>query len=90
MVDDQKSVDSKKGALEVVVVPKLPEAGENKVRFLVWFTEALTRFQGVKAHHLHSVQAFFTSLGLMASETIEAYDEGLKKFGYGQVKRGRE
>jgi len=63
-----------------VVIPMPPK----KVRFLVWFTGALDRFNGVKAHHLTTVQAYFKDLGLSGNQTIDEFDEGLIKFGYGK------
>lgn len=64
------------------VETKLHKAGETKVKFLVWFSGALDRFDGLKAHHLHSVQAFYKNIGLSDPETPKAYDEGMAKFGF--------
>lgn len=75
MAKDKKPED----VVKVKPAPPIP-----KVRFLVWFTGALDRFQGVKAHHMHAVQTYFASLGLAEPETIEVYDQGLIKFGYGK------
>lgn len=63
---------------------KLPKTSENKVKFLPWFTGALHRFNGVKAHHMTAVRAYFRDLGLGEPETSDAYDQGLIKFGYGR------
>jgi hypothetical protein len=60
--------------------PKQPE--ENKVKFLVWFTGALNRFHGVKAHHMSAIRAYFIGRGLGDPDKRSAYDEGLIKFGY--------
>lgn len=58
-----------------------------KVKFLVWFTEALARFQGVKAHHMSAIRAYFVGdLGLGEVATPEEFDNGLEKFGFGRKK----
>mgnify|MGYP001562524076 CR=1 FL=1 len=83
-------VEEKRVEDEILPVPKFePELkivklseNENKVKFLVWFTESLGRFPKLKAHHLHAVQVYFKGLGLNEPQTMDKYDEGLKQFGY--------
>lgn len=56
-----------------------------KVKFLVWFTGAIGRFNGLKAHHMGSIQSFFSdSLKLGEVQTEAEFDMGLEKFGFGR------
>jgi hypothetical protein len=54
---------------------------EEKVKFLIWFTLALKRFEGLKAHHLTSVRAYFKGLGLPDPGFPSAFDHALKVYG---------
>lgn len=55
-----------------------------KTKFLVWFSGALARFDGIQAHHMTAIRAYFLSMGLGEPETVEEYDQGLIKFGFGR------
>ena len=84
----------KEKAPEVKAAPKpmqkaeapKPVSSEAKVKFLFWFTGALSRFKGIKAHHMTSIRAYFKNLNLGEPETVEAYDKGLLKFGFRKKK----
>jgi hypothetical protein len=76
---ESKKVESKSVAPAASKVAA-PEP-EKKVKFLVWFTAALQRFEGLKAHHLTAVRSYFQSLLLPDPGLSSSYDEGLKKYG---------
>ena len=60
----------------------LGKPGEDKVRFLVWFSKALESHEAMKPHHMSAVQAFFRDIGLSDVEAPSAFEDGLTKFGY--------
>jgi hypothetical protein len=58
---------------------------ENKVKFLVWFSEALGRFKQLKPHHMGTVKTYLIKdLGLGEADYSSAFDDGLYKFGFGR------
>jgi hypothetical protein len=61
---------------------KLPNSGETKVKFLVWFTECMDRFEKVKPHHMSGLVAYFKQMGLSDPNVPAKYDEAMKKYGY--------
>lgn len=77
-IEEVKQIEQPKQAEET----KLPEVGETKVKFLVWFSGALERFEKLQAHHLSVVRAYFHTVGIGEPSTEAAYDEGLRRFGY--------
>lgn len=64
---------------EIVVLEK---PGEDKVKFLVWFSKALEGCEEMKPHHMSAIQAFFRDLGLADCEQPNTFEDGLNKFGY--------
>lgn len=58
---------------------------ENKVKFLVWFSGALSRFEGLKPHHMSAIKTYFAvTLKMGELDTEDEFDKGLEKFGYGR------
>ena len=74
MAKNEKYQPSEKSSLE--------KPGEDKIRFLVWFSKALETRGDMKPHHMSAIKAYFKDLGLSDSEVPSAYEEGLIKFGY--------
>lgn len=71
--------------LEKAAEPPKPQAPE-KVKFLIWFVGAQNRFDGIQAHHMTTIRTYFRDIGLGEPETVEKYDQGLIKFGFGRKK----
>lgn len=67
-------------------VVQVPAEAEEKIRFLVWFSVELEKFVGLKAHHMHAVEAFFRDLGIPDPATPAQYEDGMLKFGFGRKK----
>lgn len=63
-------------------ISALEKQGEDKIRFLVWFSKALESSEEMKAHHMSAIQAYFKDIGLSEYETPEAFENALVKFGY--------
>lgn len=61
-----------------------PKMSENKIKFATWFPIAVKKYKDVKIHHMGGIEAFFKSVGIGVLNTPEAYEEGLKKYGYGR------
>ena len=59
---------------------------ERKVKFLVWFSGAIGRFDGLKPHHFSPIQTYFQGLGLSEPQPESAYDAALIKYGYSKIK----
>lgn len=73
---------AKKEKYQPVQINDLEKPGEDKVRFLVWFSKALETCEEMKPHHMSAIQAFFKDLGLAEHEVPSVFEEGLIKFGY--------
>jgi hypothetical protein len=86
-----EKVESKEGpAKPAEVKHKLaaaPAKPEEKLKFLVWYTKALDRFEGLKAHHMTAVRAYFKGLGVNDPATSSDYDHALKKYGLKKKKK---
>ena len=67
---------------EAVEINDLEKPGEDKIKFLVWFSKALETCEAMKPHHMSAIQAFFKDIGLGNYEVPSAFEEGLIKFGY--------
>lgn len=61
-----------------------PKVSENKIKFATWFPIAVKKHKDVKPHHMSGIEAFLKSTGIGTMNTPEAYEEGLKKYGYGR------
>jgi hypothetical protein len=72
---------------EAASAMNLAKPGETKVKFLVWFTGALKRFDNIQAHHMTTIRAYFQHLGLGDPQTQNDYDQGLIKFGFGRKEK---
>lgn len=82
-LDKKDAVVSEMGSVSEV---ELQKPSETKVKFLVWFSEALERFEDLKPHHMSAVKVYFSEIGLNDPDTPSAFDEGLFKFGFGRKK----
>jgi hypothetical protein len=93
MATSNEKVDTKAPEKKDQPVQKLEKAAESpkpqapeKIKFLVWFVGAQTRFNGIQAHHMTTIRTYFRDIGLGEPETQEDYDQGLIKFGFGRKK----
>lgn len=84
----KKAEEPKKPEKKVEETPVLkvspPKVSENKIKFATWFPIAVKKYKDVKVHHMGGIEAFFKSVGIGVLNTPEAYEEGLKKYGYGR------